>query len=132
MNLTNFGHLNKMSFGMLAVFIAINSVLNFLSKSMKDNGFGKLGYYMLSTVGLTTAFCSMLGSAIVMKIGMKRSFILSALLYAVGIISLTLPVIYTFHKDSSLIFFNKTFITICTFVITCTSFGFAAGIIWTS
>jgi hypothetical protein len=77
---TNIGLVIMMSFGYFLVFAPFFSVIILSASILEANGYGNLGFYAVAIVFIGCSLSSFFSSHIVGRLGINKSFILSATL----------------------------------------------------
>jgi hypothetical protein len=69
-----------MSFGFFLIFAPFFCVIILSASILDSNGYGNLGFYSVALVFLGSSICSLFSSHVVGKLGINKSFMLSAVL----------------------------------------------------
>ncbi len=113
----------------MMLFIAFNSAANLSAQTMKNNGFGGLGFYTMAMLYFVFSFCSFFSTAFVNKLGLKLSLFIGGLCYTFWVFCFLAPAFYMDNKDSTSFLFNRTFINFISLFSAAVN-GFGAGILW--
>ena len=73
------------------MFVAFFSTINITTQMMRDDKFGSFGYYLLAFIYLFMALSSIVGPAILKRIGFKKCLILGSFGHFTFILCSILP-----------------------------------------
>lgn len=111
--------------GFLFVFIGFGSAANLVTQALDEDGYANLGLYSLGALYLSFAFCSLfLSTALVYKLGSKRSMVVGGLCYVLWMACSILPLAYKSQAQWYRLFVYGLFL------ITAVMNGFGASILW--
>jgi MFS family permease len=135
----NFGKATQISLGIMLLYIAFNSASNIQSKIMEEDGFDKLGFFILAVVYFFMGIGSLMSNAAINKFGTKgcllfggKNFLFTKFTLGIGVtlwIVSTIMVVYHAELEDQGVPEAITYTVL--FVVAVVN-GFTVGMLWAS